>query len=451
MPRESGTATNAYASGDDRPAGPDEHRDDVPTRPDEDDPPAPTEHRDRMLSWADGPPAPTEHRDRVLSWLDEDDPPVPEEPPLRFGRPVPPEPATGRERPAGPLSIPNADTPGPDGAFPVPGAARPDGAFPAPGPDAPRPGSAFPVPGPDPAWPANALSAPNPDAARPDGGFPTTDTAGPAGALPGPRLDGAFPVPGPDAARPDGARWRVARTPVFLAVIAVVLISAALVLVGQRLSGRLDGGGADGAARTVSAPLGGLRRAEFELVSGVRKVTVRGGTAAGDLYRISTPRGGGTVPQVERRGTRIALRLVPSGRNGPDEVDILLNRRVAWDLRLTGGAAVRVVDASGFGLRGLAVSTGSTRTELSLPKPAGRVPIRLAGGVDTLSVRLPAGVHARVVIGEGAGRVVIDGRIRDGVAAGRLLGTVGWQRSKRRYDIELQAGASTVTVRREAR
>lgn len=286
-------------------------------------------------------------------------------------------------------------------------------------------------------------------------GSPVPEQSGGPLPWPVPGYDDELSAPGRPTDRVGaGSLWARRRlvlgARVLAAAAVLALVSTGLYLAGLRLA-QGDSDDRRGAARIVSAPLTGLDRADFELASGATKVTVRGGAADDALYRISTPENGGTVPEVVRRGGRVVLRLVRTGRAGPDEVDIQLSGRVSWTVRLTGGAATRVVDASRLALRGLTVSTGSTRTELSLPKPTSRVPIRLAGGFDTVAVQLPVGVPARLTVGKGAGRVVIDGRIREGVAAGRILGTVGWQRSLRRYEIDLTAGASTVTVQRPGR
>lgn len=265
----------------------------------------------------------------------------------------------------------------------------------------------------------------------------------------------------PDSEPPDGgavgavgrgrSRRLFTRTAV---VVAVAVLTTAIIAVMYVTElgpwGRVPGD--DGRDRVAAAPRDGLGRADLDLVTGTASVTVRGGGTGDDLYRITTPEGGRAVPEVIREGDRFTLRLVPNGRDGPDTVDIRLSDAVSWRLRLAGGAAVRRVDATGLPLlRGLEIEGGSTRTELDLPEPTGTVPIRLAGGVDKLSVRLPTGAGARLLVGAGAGRVTIDGRIREGVAAGRVLGTLGWEKSKLRYEIELTTGASTVTVGRRDR
>jgi hypothetical protein len=288
------------------------------------------------------------------------------------------------------------------------------------------------------------------------------EDAPPPPAEPPPQLGRPFPTPaGPAATTPDpGVRPEVKqhaapppagslrRRPLIIAaavlavvVLAVVAVTAISYVLENR---RSDSGG----ARTVSAPLDGRDRSNFELVTGTTTVTVRGGDLAGDLYRISTPAGASAVPEVVQGNDRLTLHLVPSGRKGPAEVSIELSSAVAWDLRLTGGAAVRVVDATALKVTRLAVAGGSTRTELSLAAPEGMVPINITEGLGELTVRRPGEIPARVRVGGGAGRVVLDDEVHGGVGAGTVLTTEDWTGAPNRYDIDLAAGAASVTVAR---
>ncbi len=52
----------------------------------------------------------------------------------------------------------------------------------------------------------------------------------------------------------------------------------------------------------------------------------------GLLYRISTPADSGLAPRVSGRSGRFQAALLHTGRDGPDEVSIVLNRDVRWDI-----------------------------------------------------------------------------------------------------------------------
>lgn len=199
--------------------------------------------------------------------------------------------------------------------------------------------------------------------------------------------------------------------------------------------------------RNVSAPLDGLEEASFDLLTGTNAVNVQVVDLADELFRISTPARGKTLPRANVADDRVQLQLVPSGEDGPDSVDVQLNSRVRWQVRMTGGAAEHRLDLGEADLAGVELLGGATRVELILPPPDGTLTVRMTGGVNDFVVDVPQGPPTRVRAGKGAASVTIDGNRNSGIAAGTVLRSPGWNDATDRYDIDMVAGVATLNVR----
>ncbi|MBY8874717.1 hypothetical protein K7640_23085 [Micromonospora sp. PLK6-60] len=217
-------------------------------------------------------------------------------------------------------------------------------------------------------------------------------------------------------------------------------------------SGPVAAGGAGAvaaaAAEAFTAPLGGRRRATFELADGSTEITVRVADLGADLYRISAAVDGGVRPRPEVLGDRVRLGLEPGAPAGPAAVEVLLSSRVTWRLRLVGGVHDALVDlGAARAVAGVDLIGGAHRIDLRLPPLAGTLTVRMTGGVNQFAVRLAEPVPpVRVRVAAGAGSLALPGERRDGVAAGEVMSSPGWDRSVDRLYVDLVAGADTVTV-----
>ncbi|WP_247669764.1 hypothetical protein [Micromonospora sp. H61] len=225
--------------------------------------------------------------------------------------------------------------------------------------------------------------------------------------------------------------------------------------------GRRGGAGAAG-EQLLTAPLAGRQKGTFVLADGLHSFELRVAELGDDLYRISTPAGSGVAGRPAVQGETVRLDLVESGTRGPRAVRVLLNERVAWRVHLVGGVSSQVLDLTRARLLGVELAGGSSRTEILLPpitaagpgnptgprsdQPATILTVRLTGGTSQLDVRVPGQTPVRVRAGAGAGSVVVRDDRWDGVAAGSVLGTPGWDRSAERLYLDLVAGANSVLV-----
>lgn len=200
---------------------------------------------------------------------------------------------------------------------------------------------------------------------------------------------------------------------------------------------------------TVSAPLGAITTAEFQLVAGVTAVVVRAADLGDDLYRATTVEASGFVPRVSQEGEQVMLRLATIDEtDAAATVTVELNQRVTWRINLVAGSEQATVDMRAANVAAIDFTGGAARIEAFLPKPKGDVVVRMSGGVRDFLVHAPRNVPVRVALAKGAASVTVDGATKSGVAAGTKLAPPGFDAAKDRYSIDAVAGLGTLKVDR---
>jgi hypothetical protein len=161
-----------------------------------------------------------------------------------------------------------------------------------------------------------------------------------------------------------------------------------------------------------------------------------------DLYRA---RFEGKVPDVRvDRGT-VTVKYRPSLHRTSGE--ITLSGRVPWAIKANMGMSDVVADLQDLDLTGLEISGGVSRLEVRLPRPKATVRVRIGAGASNLELIRPVGVPVRVRIGGGASKLAIDD-VRVGAGGGKTdWRSPDYDLVEGRYDIEIGAGASKLTVR----
>lgn len=206
----------------------------------------------------------------------------------------------------------------------------------------------------------------------------------------------------------------------------------------------------------VSLAADGRSSATLEVVTGtpVLNVTVAnlGGTG-GTLLRATTPAAAPPSQLTatwgdsrDRSGQKDLVLLSVS--SGTTPITVTLNAAVNWRLDFAGGTDRTVADLRGGDVSAVTFTAGSDIIDLSLPRPRGMVPVRLAGGASQFHLSLPGGVPVRVTAAGGAGEVTVDGASYSGVAGGSVYATRGWSASVAGFDIQATAGAALLSVGR---
>ena len=234
----------------------------------------------------------------------------------------------------------------------------------------------------------------------------------------------------------------------------VVAAAAAAAVVAGAGGTALALGGPDSSHVAVMSR-GGLASAELKVTSGTAILDVSVGRLGGTLLRASTPDGAPVRPVLSDSGLVVlSLDGTAPGGQGPHgqgsgyAVTVVLNAAVTWSLDLAGGTQLTKVDLRGGKVAGIAVMAGSDTLDMTLPRPAGTLPLLLAGGVSQFLLSLPAGVPAQVTVGGGASFVSLDDQRLTGIAGGTVVTSPGWAAATSRYDIDATSGFSRLAVSR---
>jgi hypothetical protein len=235
----------------------------------------------------------------------------------------------------------------------------------------------------------------------------------------------------------------------------LIVVLAAVIAAAAGAGGTALALGGGGSPHVAALSRGGLTRAELKITSGTAILDVTVGRPGGPLLRVSTPDGAPVRPVLS--GSRpIVLSLDGTAPGGPGvpgrssgyAVTVVLSPAVTWSLDLAGGTQLTKVDLRGATVAGIAVMAGSDTLDMTLPRPAGTVPLLLAGGVSQFLLSLPPGVPARVTAGGGAAFISLDGQHLTGVAGGTVVTSPGWAAAAARYDIDATSGFSRLAVSR---
>jgi hypothetical protein len=228
---------------------------------------------------------------------------------------------------------------------------------------------------------------------------------------------------------------------------------AAAVAVAAGAGGAALAVGASSPPHVVSMPVAGRTQAALKITSGTRVLDVSVARLDGTLLRVSTPASAPVRPVLS--GSAPILLSLAGDRPAPGHGDsagyavrVVLNSAVRWSIDFAAGTERTDADLRGGKVGGIAVTAGSDILDVSLPAPAGVLPFLFAGGASQFLLSLPGAVPAEVVAGGGAGFLSVDGQDLTGVAGGTVLATPGWAAARSRFDIDVTAGVSRLTVTR---
>ncbi|MCI0671274.1 MAG: MarR family transcriptional regulator [Myxococcaceae bacterium] len=196
----------------------------------------------------------------------------------------------------------------------------------------------------------------------------------------------------------------------------------------------------------LSAPLGEMDRASFEVKGGASNVTFVAGTGP-FLYRARVT---GPTPRITTQGGRVTMEYPRTAfrlfESRPHAVEVTLNSDIPWSLRINGGMQRLRAELSELRLAAVEVRGGADDVSLVLGAPEGTAPVRISGGANKVSVLRPQGVPVRFFVGSGAHKLVLD-TLRLGAVGGETRWeTPDFSTARDRYDMEVLGGASGVTL-----
>ena len=251
----------------------------------------------------------------------------------------------------------------------------------------------------------------------------------------GPALDGAGSTLERLAARYDDQQ---------LALL-LEFIGAANAAYGEEIL-RLREEPAEGGEEGRSAPLEGVERGTFVFSSWASRLLLRGDAGMAELYRA---RFKGAAPEVRVAGGAVTIRYARRLRTlfgSNQEAEIALNAAVPWQIELRNGASDTTADLRGLTLARLEIRGGASSVTVELPAPPGTVPVRIDGGASGITITRPPDVAVSIRIKGWAAHLTFDDQTFDAMGSDARLQSPGYADADRRYDIEVNGGASTVTV-----
>jgi hypothetical protein len=243
----------------------------------------------------------------------------------------------------------------------------------------------------------------------------------------------------------------------FTFVIAVLLVLL-LVALGSGLAalpGALVGSSGPFVTTHSSGPTGEVSAPKLDLSAGAAKVTVRAGSIGGDLYRATFESPSDERPAVNLDSASGTLHVDLPGRSGfhwgtqndHRSIDLTLNDQLPWVVGLSSGASQTSLDLSGLKVASVTVESGASSVDMTLPKPAGTVPVHVSGGAMHLTIQRPTGTPIRVSASGGATSLDVDGQHFGGLfGANQDFSSPDYSSATDRYDISIESGASSVGI-----
>jgi len=192
-------------------------------------------------------------------------------------------------------------------------------------------------------------------------------------------------------------------------------------------------------AEELSAPLGGVGTGHLVFTRGAAHLKIRVDATMDDLFRA---RFEGKAPLIEVASGTVSVKYRPSLHHTTGEV--MLAGRIPWSIECRFGMSDVDADLEDLRLVRWEVTAGASKIKARLPRPTGTVAIRIGAGASNVELTRPEGVPLRVRIGAGASKLTVDDFTGTGKIAWR---SPDYETAEGRYDIEIGAGASNVTIR----
>lgn len=201
----------------------------------------------------------------------------------------------------------------------------------------------------------------------------------------------------------------------------------------------------------VSIDLQGANQASLKLSHGAGRLVLGSGAAVGQL--LSGTFAGGVKQRAHRSGDRLDAHIEARPFVFPPffggwqglEWNVNLNREVPLTLRLETGASQSELDLHDLKVTDLKVSTGASKTDLTLPADAGTTMVKVELGAASLDLLVPQGVAARIRTEHGATAIEIDTN-RFPYSNG-IYESTDYSSAQNKADIKIEAGAGKISVR----
>ena len=238
-------------------------------------------------------------------------------------------------------------------------------------------------------------------------------------------------------------RLRGGISPMQLFWPSVLILLGGWIIFGYFLRGNVE-------TEQVSIDLQGASQASLKLSHGAGRIVVGAGSPPGQL--LSGSFAGGIKHNAHRSGDRLDAHLearpfvFPPFMGGWQglEWNFNLNREIPLTLRLETGASQSEFDLRDVKVTDLKVSTGASKTDITLPANAGMTNVKVELGAASLDMVVPQGVAARIRAEQGVASIEID-TSRFPYSNG-IYESPDYSSAQNKVDIMIQAGVGRVAV-----
>jgi hypothetical protein len=161
------------------------------------------------------------------------------------------------------------------------------------------------------------------------------------------------------------------------------------------------------------------------------------------LTELFVARFDGAVPHVKVTGAEVRIRNLRGRRH---RGWITLSGRVPWAIDVRGGAARVRAELDAVDITEVEISGGASHVDLELPAPRRVVPVRIGGGVSSVTLLRPRTAPVRLAVAGGAAKLALDEQ-RFGAVGGPVeLSSSGYDASEPHYDVRVGGGAHALLV-----
>jgi len=232
-------------------------------------------------------------------------------------------------------------------------------------------------------------------------------------------------------------------TPMQLFWPSVLILLGGWIIFGYFLRGNVE-------SEQVAIDLQGADQASLKLSHGAGRILVGAGTAPGQL--LSGSFAGGVKHTAHRSGDRLDAHLQSRPFAFPPFIsgwqdqgwNFNLNRDIPIALKLETGASQAELDLRDVKVTDLKVSTGASKTDITLPANAGMTTVKIELGAASLDMTVPQGVEARIRAEQGVSAIEID-TTRFPYSNG-IYESADYSAAQNKVDIKIEAGAGRVAV-----
>ena len=223
----------------------------------------------------------------------------------------------------------------------------------------------------------------------------------------------------------------------------VLILLGVWIMAGYFLRGSVE-------TEQVSIDLQGANQASLKLSHGAGRIVLGAGASPGQLLTGSVAGGVKQSAHLTSDKLKAHIEARPfffppfiGGWSGL-EWNFHLNRDIPLTLRLETGASQSELDLQDLHVTDLKVSTGASKTEITLPANAGETTVRVELGAASLDMVVPDGVAARIRSEHGVAAVVVD-TARFPYSNG-IYESADYSSAQNKADIKIEAGAGKVAI-----